>query len=298
MDNELGRFIELVQRVVILNPNDLPSVVSLIIAHLEQSNPRAALALCDSVLSKHPSLTGAYGFKYIALAEVGEMETARALLDLDTLLRRIPARCPSGYASLDEFNSALVDHVMNSTMRAVNQDRYTTRSGWQTEAGRLFETNTELGAAADGMIRAALEEYVAVLPKDPKHPIQLTRPPQPELDTWCVVLNTGGYQAPHMHPNGWLSGVYYIRLPDDFNTQQTSDAGCITFGRGKEGLHRVDGPRTVTLRPEEGYFFLFPSYFWHNTVPLESSQNRISLAFDLTDNINYFKRSSDSTTMD
>jgi len=34
------------------------------------------------------------------------------------------------------------------------------------------------------------------------------------LHGWAVVLRSGGYQTPHIHPDGIVSGVYYVRVPD------------------------------------------------------------------------------------
>jgi hypothetical protein len=34
------------------------------------------------------------------------------------------------------------------------------------------------------------------------------------------------------------------------------------------------------VRPEEGVLVLFPSYFWHGTVPFRSSEARLTVAFD------------------
>ena len=35
------------------------------------------------------------------------------------------------------------------------------------------------------------------------------------------------------------------------------------------------------VRPEEGLIVLFPSYFYHRTVPTESADMRVSIAFDV-----------------
>ena len=35
------------------------------------------------------------------------------------------------------------------------------------------------------------------------------------------------------------------------------------------------------VRPEEGLLLLFPSYFYHGTVPFEAAEPRISIAFDV-----------------
>ncbi len=40
-------------------------------------------------------------------------------------------------------------------------------------------------------------------------------------------------------------------------------------------------PEVRFYRPEEGLMFLFPSYFYHRTVPFESEQLRVSIAFDI-----------------
>ena len=36
----------------------------------------------------------------------------------------------------------------------------------------------------------------------------------------------------------------------------------------------------ITVRPSVGLLVLFPSYFWHGTVPFRSHQPRLSVAFD------------------
>ena len=59
--------------------------------------------------------------------------------------------------------------------------------------------------------------------------------------------------------------------------------GCIKFG---PNLPRAKGKRsqasfiTRIIKPDEGLMVLFPSHFWHHTIPFESEQQRISVAFD------------------
>ncbi len=35
------------------------------------------------------------------------------------------------------------------------------------------------------------------------------------------------------------------------------------------------------FRPEEGLMMVFPSYFYHRTIPFEAAEHRISIAFDV-----------------
>jgi len=37
-----------------------------------------------------------------------------------------------------------------------------------------------------------------------------------------------------------------------------------------------------TVKPAVGKLVLFPSYFWHGTVPFASDTNRLTIAFDIT----------------
>jgi hypothetical protein len=38
---------------------------------------------------------------------------------------------------------------------------------------------------------------------------------------------------------------------------------------------------TRTVRPEPGLLILFPSYFYHGTVPFEDHRHRTTIAFDV-----------------
>ena len=39
---------------------------------------------------------------------------------------------------------------------------------------------------------------------------------------------------------------------------------------------------TKTICPREGELLIFPSYLYHQTIPHQSDEDRISIAFDLT----------------
>jgi len=109
-------------------------------------------------------------------------------------------------------------------------------------------------------------------------------PPAWRLHGWAVVLRSGGYQTPHFHPDGIVSGVYYVRVPEAVSHAGDGEAGCIRFGWPADSDERGaadDDLLTMTVRPEEGTLILFPSYFWHNTIPFESPEDRICIAFDV-----------------
>jgi hypothetical protein len=64
----------------------------------------------------------------------------------------------------------------------------------------------------------------------------------------------------------------------------------MTAGRTAEGTLSFGAPGVLTapalpaelsVRPELGLLVLFPSYFWHGTLPFHSEQPRLTVAFDV-----------------
>ena len=88
---------------------------------------------------------------------------------------------------------------------------------------------------------------------------------------------------PHIHPDGWLSGVYYADIPPIVNDPDAAQAGWIRFGPPRNDIKMSAQPLTRTVKPEPGLMVTFPSYFWHSTVPLpeDNTERRLVLAFDV-----------------
>ena len=58
------------------------------------------------------------------------------------------------------------------------------------------------------------------------------------------------------------------------NADALNLAGVAVFQTG-------DGAEVRLIKPVEGLMVLFPSYFYHRTLPFESDEVRISIAFDV-----------------
>jgi tetratricopeptide (TPR) repeat protein len=96
--------------------------------------------------------------------------------------------------------------------------------------------------------------------------------------SWSVRLRSAGYHNNHVHPRGWISSAFYVDLPD--NMAASNHDGCLAFG--EPGIATLPAlPAQHVIRPEPGMLVLFPSYFWHGTVPFASEQTRLTVAFDV-----------------
>ena len=96
--------------------------------------------------------------------------------------------------------------------------------------------------------------------------------------SWSVRLRTSGHHRSHVHPRGWISSACYVELPDCMYDERT-DQGILTFGQPSMRTTPALSAE-YSVRPSVGMLVLFPSYFWHGTVPFASEQPRLTVAFD------------------
>jgi uncharacterized protein (TIGR02466 family) len=269
--------IECYQRALELQPDFADAACFLGSAWLSQGNPDAALSALDRCLALRPADRRALAYRGIALREAGHDQQAERLLDVDRLVRIRECAVPAGYPSLDAFNAALSRAILEDPGLTWERVGNTTRGGYQT--GNLTERDASALAAMRALIGEAVGDYFRSLVADPEHPFASRRPSAWRVNMWAVALENSGHQLPHIHPDAWLSGVYYCQVPPFAGTQE--QAGWLEFGRPPAGLRTRRSAKIDRIEPRNGRMVLFPSYFHHSTVPFEADQHRISLAFDI-----------------
>ena len=91
-------------------------------------------------------------------------------------------------------------------------------------------------------------------------------------ECWSVRLE-GGRHRPHFHPEGVISGTYYLSVPP------VDNKGSIYFGIPPFAIPDPLEP-LAEVTPEEGLLILFPSYLFHGTRVAAPGYRRETLAFD------------------
>lgn len=246
---------------------------------LESGDPAAALAACDRCLQLNTRDIQALAFKAVGLGALGRGQALRSLYDFERLIRQVRVRAPRGFADLDQFNTALAQHVRTHPSLIKQPTSGATRFGSHTEE-LLVEPKGPMGGF-EQIVNDAVAEYLASLPADPGHPYLAQRPRAWGLTVWGVILGAQGYQDPHMHASGWVSGVYYARVPGEIGASLQAKAGWIEFGRPPSEFPGEGVLELLTIEPREGLLLLFPSYVYHRTIPFQSDTDRISIAFDV-----------------
>ncbi len=238
-----------------------------------------AADLARAQLARNPGDSFALALAGVAAVELGKAPEAQEIMDFERFVRAAEIPTPDGYADLAAFNKALSKAVLDRDDLVRDRAERTTRGGFQS--GALFPAKSGPLASLQTALAAVAQDYTTRLPHDPNHPFLAQRPARVRLHGWATVLETGGHQQPHIHPSGWLSGVYYARLPGIDQDGSGDRAGHLTFGEPSSAFFPKARHPTYDVAPKEGHVVLFPSYMHHRTEPFAGSPARISLAFDL-----------------
>lgn len=277
--NRSGEIIVDLQTALKQQPDATEVGMSLARALLQDGDAQGALDVCDHCLARQPGLTTALAYRALALRELERNEEARALVDLERLLMPLVIDRPSGYQTMKAFNEALAHHILAHPTLMRDPPGHATMSGRHT--GELLIDPKGPVADLEEVIKAAVARYMKAHPRAHAHPFLARQPKRWMLNVWSVVLEAQGHQIPHIHPSAWLSGVYYVKIPEIVARSGNSHAGWIEFGQPSANLNCTAPPELRYVQPEEGLMVLFPAYFYHRTQPFDTEGTRISVAFDI-----------------
>lgn len=203
------------------------------------------------------------------------------LCDYERLVTSLQIETPAGFASLDAFLAALRTRLDAMHLAGREPVQQSLRGGSQTP-GRLFGRKDPLIGQLQLAIEQAIGRWLPTLPTDERHPFLSRKANRMRMSgSWSVKLWSSGLHVNHIHPEGWMSSAFYVSLPPSVRQPAgESHAGHLQFGQPPAELGLSLEPRRI-LRPQAGHLALFPSFFWHGTVPFEDEQPRVTVAFDM-----------------
>ena len=178
----------------------------------------------------------------------------------------------SNFIPFKKFINSLINECSNLT--SVWESR-TTKKGFQSK-GNLFNLQALSILNLKKIILETINEYKIKYKTKPDGFITQW-PNQFSLLGAYNKLLKHGYQQPHIHPAGWLSGCFYLKMPKPLKKSE----GAINFS-----LHGYDYPivnsdiPSYQYSPVEGDLILFPSSLFHKTIPFSSNDERHVIAFD------------------
>lgn len=268
-------------RALAAKPGDIPVAMNLATARLKLGEAQTALALCEATLASQPTHIRALALKTSALFDLGRPEPANALTGFGTLTRPMMLPVPQGYDSLEAFNADFAAAIRAHPRRRDDYDPNKRAIRGGSIVTDLLNHDHPAIRGFHAALDASIAAYGDALPALPGHPHIDGRPRGYALDVWGNILRAEGHQDGHIHNLGWLSGVYYVEMPDVLREDDPAHEGWIEFNHPGYGIPDRGTATVHQVCPRPGMIVLFPSYVWHRTVPFEGAGERISVAFDL-----------------
>jgi len=244
-------------------------------ALLAAGDGRAAAAAAEDAVRRLPNDQYAVALLATAWRMTGDPRY-RELYDYDRLVAAydiVDPDTPDGAAFLEELRAAL---------RKLH--RYTThpfgqsvRQGSQATL-RLDGTHEPAIERLLGLLRDAVARRVGEVRGEGLFQGRNTGAAEMS-GAWSIrLLGASGHHADHIHPRGWISSAFYVSVPDDVR-DEARKPGWIKFG--EPGVATAEPmPAERYVQPRAGRLVLFPSYMWHGTVPYDSAEERMTVAFD------------------
>ena len=270
--------LNLAEQAMRAQPNNPTARKLLCAAYLGVGDGAAAMVECATLLKATPDDQYLIAMQTTALRLLNDPRY-EALCDYDKMVLSQILETPPGWSDLSSFLTELTARL--NALHNPHGHRLLYQSLRQGT-----ETTQDLSRSQDPVIQALFHAFAAPIARYRDHIGQgedalrrRNRGASRYNGSWSVRLHSAGYHTSHVHPRGWISSACYIQLPDSMRAGRTAE-GILSFGA--PGLLTTPALNAEwSVRPEVGLLVLFPSYFWHGTLPFHSEQPRLTVAFDV-----------------
>jgi tetratricopeptide (TPR) repeat protein len=277
LDFDPAKALSLAQRALRVMPDNSAARSLLAAALLGVGDPAAALHECEALQPQAPDDQYLIALQTTALRVLGDERYAE-LCNYPKLIVPLTIEPPSPWPDLASFLADLT----------VSLNRLHDPDGHALLFQSLrhgTETTQDLTRSTDAAVRGLFQAFAAPISRYLEHIGNGTDPLRRRNNgrwrfngSWSVRLRDRGFHTSHVHPRGWISSAFYVGLPD-IMTEGRTDEGVLSFGKPSILTTPPLEPE-YSVRPTPGMLVLFPSYFWHGTIPFQSPQPRLTVAFD------------------
>jgi uncharacterized protein (TIGR02466 family) len=253
----------------------------LAITNLCMNDYAQALLVSKQILDIDNLHQGYWALYASCLRYCGDEETYSKLFDYNKLVKIYSLSALSEYQSVDLYHSALLADIEKHHSSKRYPIEQSVRHGLQT-LGNLFASKSNILQGLKDKLSLVVDTHLSTLNKDNAHPLLRSVGREYYFSgAWSIEMKKEGFHENHYHQDGWISGSYYLVIPDAVNQ---NGKGWLKLGQAS--LSRwLKQEAEYYVKPKVGQVVLFPSYMWHGTVPLDSNERRVTVAFDVSSKI-------------
>ena len=270
-----------------IQPSYYKALRKLVVTQFDLGQAAALLPVIEELVQQGIVNTRLNASWLAVLAGLGRVQEASALRGLELFLREEEIAPPAGYPNLEQFNAELAKEILGHPALRYENSQQASNHSWRVD--ELLVRQPPALSALTQVIARQVTSYAAS-PDISGHQgfaacFSRLMPEKARLNPWSIITRKKGYESWHTHDAGWMSGVYYVTVPDGLGTQSHTNvmAGAIEFGWPErllgEGASARLGNRIIHPRP--GMLLLFPSHIHHRTYPHGKEKDRICISFDI-----------------
>lgn len=247
---------------------------------LSMGRPREAMLELKQVCQDHPKDQRGIAFHALSMYACGEQTRASDYLGLHKHIKQHNLGTPAPFKHFDEYLQTLANDIRQHSQNRYEPSGLAARKAWLS--GDLLADETPAIMGFKNMLEASIRSYVDGLVHDPDDVFLRNTPKQWKMHVWSTRAEQMGFIENHIHEDSWLSGAYYVTLPNGISDNAEQPDGWIEFNQPPQGcgvaLSMVE--RRV-VQPVLGQLITFPSYLHHRTRMFSGAGERISISFGL-----------------
>lgn len=259
-------------------PEHIDLSYELVITYLCLHQYDKALKLAKNMTEHSPWHQGCWALYASALRYNGNEIEYQKLYNYQDLVKIYSVPPPSRYDSVAEYNTELLKELEKHHKNKRHPIEQSVRNGSQTP-NHLFLNASPFIQEFEKSLITVIDQHISKLNKEENHPLlEHVNSNYFFSGAWSINMNKKGYHRNHYHHKGWISGPYYVVVPEAVNS---GGEGWLKVGQAELSRWLKQEP-DYYIKPTAGDVILFPSYMWHGTVPLKKDQQRVTVAFDVT----------------
>ncbi len=266
------------QQALDLDPANRAACIRLARIELSEGRADAALALADSLAARGVAHSYVCAIRALSQACRGDVAEARQTMGTVFLGASRMIAPPPGWSDIEVFNAALAAELLAHPDLRFQRYGASPSPSWGIDAP-LTPAAPLLKLLLASIVSAVGEHIAGLSERD--HPWLGIRPAQATLHCSCVMTEAEHFESWHVHPTGWLNGVYYVQIPKGISEE--NEAGCLAFGlpNSPAGSAVAEAYGRQIICPRGGLLVAFPSHTYHRTFAHGCEGRRIAVTFEL-----------------
>lgn len=182
---------------------------------------------------------------------------------------------PQGF---DELKNGLIQYIYDKELQDPEGGNKSNRGGWQSKDPHFFKEDDNFQPYLNWM-QGSIKEYVEFVNYTGRYDFTLET-------MWININRRFNYNISHHHPNSHLAGVLWLKCKENsgdlyFESPHEWTEFPMMHLQTKEFIDQYLACPSYSIKPQEGKMVIFPAHLRHYVDSNLSSDDRISIAFNM-----------------